>query len=57
MIEAIRSIRSLYTDRREADYGAVPFTSLESAASVTTAKQVLHLVAGAVGLSLGGIIP
>lgn len=55
--DMIRSIRSLYTDRREADYGAMPFTSVESTASVTTARQVLHLVAGAFGLSLGGIIP
>jgi uncharacterized protein (UPF0332 family) len=52
--DMIRSIRSLYTDRREADYGVVQFTSVESTASVTTARQVLSLVADALGLVFGG---
>ena len=45
----------LYTDRLEADYEAIRFTSIESATSVTTARQVFHLVADALGLSLEGI--
>ena len=53
--DIIRSIRSLYTDRLEADYEAIRFTSIESAMSLTTARQVLPLVADALGLSLEGI--
>jgi uncharacterized protein (UPF0332 family) len=54
--DIIRSIRSLYIDRLEADYEAIRFTSIEGATGLTTARQVLHLVADALGLSLEGII-
>jgi uncharacterized protein (UPF0332 family) len=52
--DIVRSIRSLYIDRLEADYEAIRFTSLESVTSLTTAREVLHLVADALRLSLGG---
>jgi hypothetical protein len=52
--ELIRAIRRLYVDRVQADYKAVRLTSVESTASLDTARQV-HLVANALGLSLGGM--
>lgn len=54
--ELTRAIRRLYTDRLTANYRAVRLTSLESTASLTTARQVLRLVSGACGLSQGGMI-
>jgi uncharacterized protein (UPF0332 family) len=54
--ELIRAIRRLYADRLVANYRAVRLASLESTASLMTARQVLRLVAGACGLSPGGII-
>lgn len=50
-----RAIRRLYADRVDADYGSVRLTSLESTTSLTTARQVVRLVADAFGFSLGGI--
>ena len=55
--EVVKAIRRLYEDRLDADYQAVRLTALESTAGLTTARQGLRLVAGARGLSLGGIIP
>jgi hypothetical protein len=55
--DVVKAIRRLYEDRLDADYQAVRLTVLESTAGLTTAKQVLRLVAGARSLSLGGIIP
>jgi uncharacterized protein (UPF0332 family) len=55
--EVVKAIRRLYEDRLDADYQAVRLTALESTTGLTTARQVLRLVAGAHGLSLGGIIP
>jgi len=55
--EVVKAIRRLYEDRLDADYQAVRLTALESTTGLTTARQVLRLVAGARGLSLGGIIP
>src|SRR5438876_1982745 len=46
-----RAIRRLYADRLAANYRTVRLTSLESTASLTTARQVLRLVSGACGLS------
>jgi hypothetical protein len=43
-----RAIRRLYADR-------VRLASLESTTSLTTARQVVRLVADALGFSLGGI--
>ena len=54
--ELTRGIRRLYADRLAANYRAVQLTSLESTASLTTARRVLRLVAGAWSLSQGGII-
>lgn len=54
--ELTRAIRRLYADRLASNYRAVRLTSLESTASLTTARQVLRLVSGACGLSQGGII-
>jgi uncharacterized protein (UPF0332 family) len=54
--ELTRAIRRLYADRLAANYRAVRLTSLESTASLTTARHVLHLVSGVYGLSQGGII-
>lgn len=54
--ELTRGIRRLYADRLAANYRAVQLSSLESTASLTTARQVLRLVSGAYGLSQGGII-
>jgi uncharacterized protein (UPF0332 family) len=51
----VKAIRRLYEDRLDADYQAVRLTALESAGGLTTAKQVLRVVAVARGLSLGGI--
>src|SRR2546427_3838447 len=50
-----RAIRRLYADRVDADYRIVRLTSLESATSLTTARQVVRLVADALSFSLGGI--
>jgi len=50
-----RAIRRLYADRVDADYGTIQLTALESTASLTTANQVVRLVADAFGFSLGGI--
>lgn len=50
----IRAIRRLYDDRLDADYRAMRLTQVESAAGLRTARQVLHLVAEACGLSVGG---
>ena len=55
--ELTRAIRRLYADRLAANYKAVRLTSLESTASLTTARQVLRLVAGARGFSQGGMLP
>src|SRR6058998_2059838 len=54
--ELTRAIRRLYADRLAANYRAVRLTSLESTASLTTARHVLHLISGAYGLPQGGII-
>ncbi len=54
--ELTRAIRRLYADRLAANYRAVRLTSLESTASLTTARHVLRLVSGACGLSQGGMI-
>jgi hypothetical protein len=51
-----RAIRRLYADRLAANYRAIQLAALESTAGVTTARQVLHLVAGASGLAQGGIM-
>ena len=53
--ELTRAIRRLYADRVDADYGIVRLTSLESTTSLTTAKQVVRLVAEALSFSLEGI--
>jgi uncharacterized protein (UPF0332 family) len=53
--ELTRAIRRLYADRVDADYGSVRLTSLESTTSLTTARQVVRLVADTLGFSLGGI--
>ena len=55
--EVVKAMRRLHEDRLEADYQAVRLTALESTTGLTTARQVLRLVAGTRGLSLGGIIP
>jgi len=54
--ELTRGIRRLYADRLVANYRAVHLSSLESTASLTTARQVLRLVSDAYGLLQGGII-
>ena len=54
--ELTRAIRRLYADRLAANYRAVRLTSLESTASLTTARHVLRLVSGVYGLSQGGMI-
>lgn len=54
--ELTQAIRRLYADRLQANYMAVHLTVLESTAGVTTARQVLPLVAGARGLSLEGYV-
>ena len=54
--ELTRAMRRLYADRVDADYGVIRMTSLESTTSLTTARQVVRLVADALGFSLGGII-
>jgi hypothetical protein len=51
-----RAIRRLYADRLAANYRAVRPTSLESTASLTTARHVLRLVSDVYGLSQGGMI-
>jgi hypothetical protein len=53
--ELTRAIRRLYADRLASNYRAVRLTALESTVSLTTARQVMHLVAGAHGLSQGGM--
>jgi len=53
--ELTRAIRRLYVDCVDADYGIVRLTSLESTTSLTTARQVVRLVADALSFSLGGI--
>jgi uncharacterized protein (UPF0332 family) len=53
--ELTRAIRRLYADRVDADYGIVRLTALESTTSLTTARQVVRLVADALSFSLGGI--
>ena len=53
--ELTRAIRRLYTDRVRADYGAVWLQPFESAACIVTAHRVLHMVATAIGLPLGGM--
>ena len=45
--EVVKAIRRLYEDRLDADYGAVRLTALESTTGLTTARQVVRLVAGA----------
>ena len=50
-----RAIRRLYADRVDADYGIVRLTALESTASLTTARQVVRLVADALELAREGI--
>ena len=55
--ELTRGIRRLYADRLAANYRAVQLSSVESTASLTTARQVLRLVSGVYGLLQGGIIP
>jgi uncharacterized protein (UPF0332 family) len=50
-----RAIRRLYADRVDADYGTVRLTSLESTVSLTTARQVVRLIADTLSFSLGGI--
>jgi hypothetical protein len=54
--ELTRGIRRLYADRLAAIYRAVQLSSLESTASMTTARRVLRLVSDAYGLPQGGII-
>jgi len=54
--ELTRGIRRLYADRLAANYRAVQLLSLESTASLTTARHVLRLVSGAYGLPQGGMI-
>jgi hypothetical protein len=53
--ELTRAIRRLYADRVDADYGTIQLTAPESTASLTTASQVVRLVAEALGFSLGGL--
>jgi uncharacterized protein (UPF0332 family) len=55
--ELIKAVHQLYDERLDADYRAVRFTQVESTAGVTTAGRVLRLIADALNLSLGGIIP
>ncbi len=54
--ELTRGIRRLYADRLAANYRAVQLLSLESTASLTTARHVLRLVSGAYSLPQGGMI-
>ncbi|MGH8057069.1 MAG: hypothetical protein ACREOH_07495 [Candidatus Entotheonellia bacterium] len=51
------TIRSLYNARLKAQYKAVRLTATDSAESLTTARQILQLVATALGLPQGGITP
>ena len=46
-----RTMRRLYTDRVDADYGVVRLTSQESTVSLETARQVLRLVRETLGVS------
>lgn len=55
--DVVKAIRRLYEDRLDADYQAIRLTVLESTAGLTTARQVLRLIADARGLSLEGIMP
>jgi uncharacterized protein (UPF0332 family) len=55
--ELIRAIRRMYTDRSRATYGAVHLYPFESVARLATARRVLQIIANALGLSQGGIIP
>jgi len=51
------AIRSLYNARLKAHYKAVRLTTADSTESLTTARHILQLVAGALGLPQGGIVP
>jgi uncharacterized protein (UPF0332 family) len=51
------AIRSLYNARLKAHYKAVRLTATDSVESLTTARQILQLVASALGLPQGGIAP
>jgi uncharacterized protein (UPF0332 family) len=55
--EMARAIRRLYTNRLKADYRVTRLTPHESMVSLTTARQILHFIAGERGLSQGGIMP
>ena len=51
------SIRALYSARVKAHYRAVRLTTADSTESLLTTRQVLQLVATALGLPQGGITP
>jgi uncharacterized protein (UPF0332 family) len=52
-----RAIRSLYNVRLRADYSGDRLTPHESAAGLTTAREILLLVARTLGLAVGGLTP
>lgn len=54
--ELTRAIRRVYADRLAANYRAIHLPPVASTAGLSTARQVVHLVAGARGLSPGGLI-
>ena len=51
------AIRRLYNARLKADYSGDRLTSHDSAAGLTTAREILLLVAHSLGLTVGGITP
>jgi uncharacterized protein (UPF0332 family) len=52
-----RAIRQLYNARLRAHYTGVRLAATDSAIALTTAREVLCLVAGSLGLSTEGITP
>jgi uncharacterized protein (UPF0332 family) len=52
-----RAIRRLYHARLRAHYTGVRLTATDSATGLTTAREVLQLVANTLGLSTEGIAP
>lgn len=52
-----RATRRLYSARLRADYKGLRLTTVDSAAGLTTARQILLLVASTLGLPQGGITP
>jgi uncharacterized protein (UPF0332 family) len=52
-----RAIRRLYNARLQADYSGDQLTLHDSAAGLTTAREILLLMARTLGLTVGGITP